>query len=105
MKREQNRMTQAEHFKLCTWVQNNKTKFATSDSFTSLAEMATKSLSMPITQAHVKSAFQTLEMHLVKKNKTQIEQMRIVSACVGALYTQLGVTFPLELKELLNEIN
>lgn len=105
MTREINRMTQAEHFKLCTWVQNNKASFAPESTYASIADKAKLSLRIDITPAHIKSAFATLDFHLVKKPKTQADQMRIVVNSLALLYNQSGQTVPKDFQELLQEIN
>lgn len=99
MTRTVNRLTHAEHFKLCQWLQSQPISFE--DTCESLASAATLALGFPITKSAVSTGMETLEMEIPAKVPTTTEDklLRLAGVMID-LFVALDRPIPKELSSL-----
>ncbi len=99
-----NRMTQAEHYKLCNWL--SSFSLSHNDTCQSLAESAQTALCFVVTPAHIKAALLTLEKQLPAKPTptSQTEVQEILIRSLHRLYHNLGCEVPYDLHSLYQAI-
>lgn len=83
-----NRLTQAEHFKLCKWVEVQE--ITTSTTLSSLAKEAPQVAFGAMPPSHIKGALLTLGITLPGPAKTVDEKLSIVIKALAELYVDLG---------------
>lgn len=104
MTKELNRMTQSEFFKLCKWLEENKsTVVVPGTDKQQIALKATVALGMQITRANIHAAFGTLEINVPGSPKTLEQKVDIIARMLADLYKVANDKVPSELAEIVKE--
>lgn len=99
MRNVQNRLSHADYFVLCCWLQ--KYEMGAKETAKSLAEAAALHMERPITIQQVRDAMKSCDLKLPEVVElSQDEKITILGKGLAQLYKSLGVTLPEELINL-----
>jgi hypothetical protein len=94
--RKLNRLTSIEIFKLYGFMDSNKTKWTTADTYESIAVSATEVVGRSVNSANIKDAMQQLGLRLPVREKSDSVRISILKRAVETLYKSLGQELPPE---------
>lgn len=95
-----NRMTHANYFRMCRWLQDSATSFNAETTCDTLADALVLFLATPVSRKQVADALKELGIVLHRPIRTAEEKQAIIIHSLVSLYTALGQPVPTLLAEI-----